>query len=81
MPSIGKLVAGAEDYYLSMLAEGKEEHYAGAGESPGAWTDDLDLAGRISREASPSSWRASPRAPEPISACRSDRAPRRVVST
>jgi TrwC relaxase len=51
MLSIGKLVAGAEDYYLSMVAEGKEEYYSGAGESPGTWlgggTDDLGLAGPV----------------------------------
>ena len=55
MLSIGKLVAGAEDYYLSMVAGGKEEYYSGAGESPGTWlgagTDDLGLAGEVSPEA------------------------------
>lgn len=55
MLSIGKLVAGAEDYYLSMVAEGREEYYSGAGESPGTWlgrgTDDLGLAGPVSPEA------------------------------
>jgi len=53
--SIGKLVAGAEDYYLSMVAEGHEEYYSGAGESRGTWlesgTDDLGLAGPVSLEA------------------------------
>jgi hypothetical protein len=55
MLSIGKLVAGAEDYYLSMVAEGKEEYYSGSGESPGTWlgsgTNDLGLAGPVSPEA------------------------------
>jgi conjugative relaxase-like TrwC/TraI family protein len=55
MLSIGKLVAGAEDYYLSMVAEGQEEYYTGAGESPGTWlgagTDDLGLAGEVRPEA------------------------------
>jgi len=53
--SIGKLVAGAEDYYLSMVAEGREEYYSGAGESPGTWlgagTDDLGLTGPVKPEA------------------------------
>jgi conjugative relaxase-like TrwC/TraI family protein len=53
--SIGKLVAGAEDYYLSMVAECQEEYYTGAGESPGTWlgagTDDLGLAGEVRPEA------------------------------
>ncbi len=55
MLSIGKLVAGAEDYYLSMVTEGKEEYYSGAGESPGTWlgagTDDLGRAGPVGPEA------------------------------
>jgi conjugative relaxase-like TrwC/TraI family protein len=52
--SIGKLVAGAEDYYLSMVAQGREEYYTGAGESPGTWlgsgTAGLGLAGEVSPE-------------------------------
>ena len=51
MLSIGKLVAGAEDYYLSMVAEGLEEYYTGSGEAPGTWvgagTDALELAGTV----------------------------------
>jgi conjugative relaxase-like TrwC/TraI family protein len=35
--SIGKLVAGAEDYYLNTVARGREEYYTGAGEAPGRW--------------------------------------------
>jgi conjugative relaxase-like TrwC/TraI family protein len=54
MLSIGKLVAGAEDYYLSMVAQGQEEYYTGAGESPGTWlgggTAALDLTGRVTPE-------------------------------
>ena len=37
MLSIGKLVAGAEDYYLRTVADGAEEYYLGAGEAPGYW--------------------------------------------
>jgi hypothetical protein len=55
MLSIGKLVAGAEDYYFSMVAEGREEYYSGVGESPGtclrAGMDDLDLAVPVSPAA------------------------------
>ena len=54
MLSVGKLVAGAEDYYLSMVARGREEYYTGAGESPGTWlgtgTAALGLAGEVSPE-------------------------------
>jgi conjugative relaxase-like TrwC/TraI family protein len=53
--SIGKLVAGAEDYYLSMVAQGREEYYTGAGESPGIWlgsgSADLGLSGQVAPEA------------------------------
>ncbi len=35
--SIGKLVSGAEDYYLKTVARGAEEYYLGAGEAPGRW--------------------------------------------
>ena len=37
MLSIGKLIAGAEDYYLEVVARGAEEYYTGAGEAPGYW--------------------------------------------
>lgn len=37
MLSIGKLVAGAENYYLKSVAKGAEEYYLGAGEAPGRW--------------------------------------------
>jgi conjugative relaxase-like TrwC/TraI family protein len=52
--SIGKLVAGAEDYYLSMVAGGREEYYTGTGESPGTWLGsgaaDLGLDGEVTPE-------------------------------
>jgi conjugative relaxase-like TrwC/TraI family protein len=35
--SIGKMVTGAEEYYLSVVAAGREEYYTGAGEAPGVW--------------------------------------------
>ncbi len=35
--SIGKMVVGAENYYLGIVAEGQEEYYTGAGEAPGSW--------------------------------------------
>lgn len=39
MLSIGKLAAGpgAGRYYVDQVARGREDYYAGAGESPGAW--------------------------------------------
>ena len=37
MLSIGKLVLGAEDYYLRSVARGQEEYYLGSGEAPGYW--------------------------------------------
>ena len=37
MLSIGKMVAGAEDYYLGVVAQGKDEYYTGTGEAPGKW--------------------------------------------
>lgn len=37
MLSIGKLVAGSEDYYLRTVAAGREEYYLGSGEAPGRW--------------------------------------------
>jgi conjugative relaxase-like TrwC/TraI family protein len=49
--SIGKLVAGAEDYYLRTVAGGREEYYIGAGEAPGLWVGDgtalLGLTGTV----------------------------------
>src|ERR1700722_11016982 len=72
MLSIGKMVAGAEDYYLGVVAQGKEEYYTGAGEAPGYWlgsgTDALGLGG----EVAPDDLRAvlpglSPRDGSPLS--------------
>jgi conjugative relaxase-like TrwC/TraI family protein len=49
--SIGKMVAGSEDYYLNTVASGREEYYTGAGEAPGQWlgsgTGELDLSGEV----------------------------------
>ena len=51
MLSIGKMVAGAEDYYLGIVAQGKEEYYTGTGEAPGKWmgsgTEALSLRGEV----------------------------------
>jgi len=33
--SIGKMVARSEEYYIRTVATGREEYYAGSGESPG----------------------------------------------
>jgi conjugative relaxase-like TrwC/TraI family protein len=49
--SIGKMVVGAEQYYLGMVAQGQEEYYTGRGESPGYWFGGgaslLDLQGEV----------------------------------
>ena len=37
MLGIGKLGAGAEDYYLSAVARGQEDYYLREGEAPGRW--------------------------------------------
>jgi conjugative relaxase-like TrwC/TraI family protein len=37
MLSIGKMVAGSGEYYIATVAHGREEYYAGSGESPGFW--------------------------------------------
>lgn len=51
MLSIGKLVLGAEDYYLRSVANGQEEYYLGSGEAPGYWigngASELELAGEV----------------------------------
>jgi len=50
--SIGKMVAGSEEYYLKTVASGREEYYTGSGEAPGQWlgagADQLGLAGEVS---------------------------------
>jgi conjugative relaxase-like TrwC/TraI family protein len=49
--SIGKMVAGSEDYYLNTVAQGREEYYTGSGEAPGQWlgagANDLGLIGQV----------------------------------
>jgi len=35
--SVGKLAAGAEQYYLQSVAKGVEDYYLGKGEAPGVW--------------------------------------------
>ncbi|MGD0881294.1 MAG: MobF family relaxase [Acidimicrobiales bacterium] len=51
MLSIGKMVAGSEQYYLDTVAKGKEEYYTGSGEAPGQWlgsgSRDLGLVGEV----------------------------------
>ena len=55
MLSIGKLVTGAEEYYLGTVASGREDYYTGAGEAPGHWigrgTRELGLEGRVDADA------------------------------
>jgi len=50
--SIGKLGAGAEEYYLGTIARGVEEYYSDAGEVPGRWVGigahHLSLTGEVS---------------------------------
>ena len=54
MLSIAKMVARAEDYYLATVADGREEYYTGAGESPGYWLGEgarrLGLEGEVEPE-------------------------------
>ena len=54
MLSIGKLTAGAEDYYLGAVVRGAEEYYDDAGEIPGRWTGTggqlLGLGGQVDAE-------------------------------
>jgi len=49
--SIGKLAAGAGDYYSAMVADGAEEYFTGAREAPGEWvgagSDVLALSGIV----------------------------------
>jgi conjugative relaxase-like TrwC/TraI family protein len=51
MLSIGKLGKGQEGYYLSKVAEGKEDYYSGEGEEAGQWLGDaaaeLGLSGVV----------------------------------
>lgn len=49
--SIGKLAAGAGDYYTAMVADGAEEYYTTTREAPGDWvgaaTSQLGLSGTV----------------------------------
>jgi conjugative relaxase-like TrwC/TraI family protein len=51
---VAKLVPGREDYYLSRLADDREEYLSGHGESPGRWygqgARNLGLDGEASKE-------------------------------
>ncbi|MGH8981578.1 MAG: MobF family relaxase, partial [Acidimicrobiales bacterium] len=51
MLSIGRLVVGAERYYLHTVAQGREEYYTGSGEAPGIWvgggSERLGLKGTV----------------------------------
>ncbi|MGH9017032.1 MAG: MobF family relaxase [Acidimicrobiales bacterium] len=51
MLSIGKLVTGAEEYYLGVVASGREDYYTGGGEAQGVWlgrgSSALGLEGRV----------------------------------
>ena len=51
---VAKLTAGREDYYLSRLADNREEYLSGHGESPGRWygqgAASLGLDGEASKE-------------------------------
>ncbi len=53
MLSIGKLAAGAEEYYLSVVAAGVEDYYVGPSEALGRWAASahlLDLSGEVGAE-------------------------------
>ena len=54
MLSVGKMVGGAEEYYLSLVAQGRDEYYTGSGEAPGTWMGsgaaDLGLASQVTPE-------------------------------
>jgi conjugative relaxase-like TrwC/TraI family protein len=52
--SIGKMVAGSQEYYIRAVATGREEYYTGSGESPGYWVGEgarrLGLDGEIAAD-------------------------------
>lgn len=54
MLSIGKMVAGSEQYYIRTVATGREEYYTGSGESPGYWVGEgarrLGLDGEVAAD-------------------------------
>ncbi len=58
MLSIGKLVPGAEDYYVQTVARGREEYYTGSGEAPGYWTGEGAKAIGLEGEVDPEHLRA-----------------------
>ena len=57
MLSIGKLGQGQESYYLEAVAQGAEDYYTGAGESPGRWAGSaarhLGVDGEVDDDALP----------------------------
>jgi Ti-type conjugative transfer relaxase TraA len=58
MLSIGRMGAGAEEYYIRTVANGREEYYTGSGESPGQWCGRGAAALGLSGEVSPEHLRA-----------------------
>jgi conjugative relaxase-like TrwC/TraI family protein len=52
--SIGKMVAGSQEYYIRTVATGREEYYTGSGESPGYWVGEgarrLGLDGEVAAD-------------------------------
>lgn len=54
MLSIGKMVAGSQEYYIRTVATGREEYYTGSGESPGYWVGEgarrLGLDGEVAAD-------------------------------
>ena len=51
MLSIGKLGSASEDYYLAVVAAGREDYYLRDDEAPGRWLSDggLGLSGEVER--------------------------------
>ena len=54
MLTIGKLAPGQQAYYLQQVAQGAEEYYTGAKESPGQWlgrgAELLEMSGQVAGE-------------------------------
>ena len=52
MLSIGKMLTGSEEYYLGVVASGREDFYVGGGEALGVWlgqgSASLRLSGQVS---------------------------------
>jgi conjugative relaxase-like TrwC/TraI family protein len=52
--SIGKLTVEQSRYYERQVAHGRDDYYAGRGESPGRWTgrgaEALALAGKVDKD-------------------------------